>query len=241
MENVPMSRSSKLPLVLSLMAGAAALAACSETMADGDMSSASTTSTSAQMATPAPSPTPTPSTGMSAGASASTSVMVGGAPMVATQTIVQNAAKANNLTTLVRAVQAAGLDGTLSGAGPFTVFAPTDQAFAALPAGTVDSLLQPAAKQQLTTILTHHVVSGRLDAAAIQSQIEAGGGTAQLSTVSGQPLTATIVNGNVQLRSSGGSVGFVDQADVPASNGVVHIVNGVLIPNLNQGAAAPAQ
>lgn len=236
-----MSRSSKLPLVLSLMAGAAALAACSETMADGDMSSASTTSTSAQMATPAPSPTPTPSTGMSAGASASTSVMVGGAPMVATQTIVQNAAKANNLTTLVRAVQAAGLDGTLSGAGPFTVFAPTDQAFAALPAGTVDSLLQPAAKQQLTTILTHHVVSGRLDAAAIQSQIEAGGGTAQLSTVSGQPLTATIVNGNVQLRSSGGSVGFVDQADVPASNGVVHIVNGVLIPNLNQGAAAPAQ
>lgn len=235
-----MSRVSKLPLVLSLMAGAAALAACSETMADGDMSSASTGSTSTQTATPAPSPTPTPSTGMSAGASASTSVMVGGAPMVATQTIVQNAAKANNLTTLVRAVQAAGLDGTLSGAGPFTVFAPTDQAFAALPAGTVDTLLQPAAKQQLTTLLTHHVVSGRLDAAAIQSQIEAGGGTAQLSTVSGQPLTATIVNGNVQLRSSGGSVGFVDQADVPASNGVVHIVNGVLIPNLNQGAA-PAQ
>lgn len=235
-----MSRVSKLPLVLSLMAGAAALAACSETMADGDMSSASTSSTSTQTATPAPSPTPTPSTGMSAGASASTSVMVGGAPMVATQTIVQNAAKANNLTTLVRAVQAAGLDGTLSGAGPFTVFAPTDQAFAALPAGTVDTLLQPAAKQQLTTLLTHHVVSGRLDAAAIQSQIEAGGGTAQLSTVSGQPLTATIVNGNVQLRSSGGSVGFVDQADVPASNGVVHIVNGVLIPNLNQGAA-PAQ
>ncbi len=235
-----MSRISKLPLALSLMAGAAALAACSETMADGDMSSASTTSTSAQTMTPAPSPAPTPAPAASAGASASTSVMVGGAPMVATQTIVQNAAKANNLTTLVRAVQAAGLDGTLSGTGPFTVFAPTDQAFSALPAGTVDTLLQPAAKQQLTTLLTHHVVSGRLDAAAIQSQIEAGGGTAQLSTVSGQPLTATIVNGNVQLRSSGGSVGFVDQADVPASNGVVHIVNGVLIPNLNQGAA-PAQ
>lgn len=235
-----MSRLSKLPLALSLMAGAAALAACSETMADGDMSSASTTSTSAQTMTPAPSPAPTPAPAASAGASASTSVMVGGAPMVATQTIVQNAAKANNLTTLVRAVQAAGLDGTLSGTGPFTVFAPTDQAFSALPAGTVDTLLQPAAKQQLTTLLTHHVVSGRLDAAAIQSQIEAGGGTAQLSTVSGQPLTATIVNGNVQLRSSGGSVGFVDQADVPASNGVVHIVNGVLIPNLNQGAA-PSQ
>lgn len=237
-----MSRISKLPLALSLMAGAAALAACSETMADGDMSSASTASTSAQTTTPAPSPAPTPAPApaASAGASASTSVMVGGAPMVATQTIVQNAAKANNLTTLVRAVQAAGLDGTLSGAGPFTVFAPTDQAFSTLPAGTVDTLLQPAAKQQLTTLLTHHVVSGRLDAAAIQSQIEAGGGTAQLSTVSGQPLTATIVNGNVQLRSSGGSVGFVDQADVPASNGVVHIVNGVLIPNLNQGAA-PAQ
>lgn len=237
-----MSRISKLPLALSLMAGAAALAACSETMADGDMSSASTASTSAQTTTPAPSPAPTPAPApaASAGASASTSVMVGGAPMVATQTIVQNAAKANNLTTLVRAVQAAGLDGTLSGTGPFTVFAPTDQAFSALPAGTVDTLLQPAAKQQLTTLLTHHVVSGRLDAAAIQSQIEAGGGTAQLSTVSGQPLTATIVNGNVQLRSSGGSVGFVDQADVPASNGVVHIVNGVLIPNLNQGAA-PAQ
>lgn len=230
-----MARISKLPLALSLMAGAAALVACSETMADGDMSTAST---SAQSMTPAPTPAPAPAA--SAGASASTSVMVGGAPMVATQTIVQNAAKANNLTTLVRAVQAAGLDGTLSGAGPFTVFAPTDQAFSTLPAGTVDTLLQPAARQQLTTLLTHHVVSGRLDAAAIQSQIEAGGGTAQLSTVSGQPLTATIVNGNVQLRSSGGSVGFVDQADVPASNGVVHIVNGVLIPNLNQGAA-PAQ
>lgn len=230
-----MARISKLPLALSLMAGAATLVACSETMADGDMSTAST---SAQTMTPAPTPAPAPAA--SAGASASTSVMVGGAPMVATQTIVQNAAKANNLTTLVRAVQAAGLDGTLSGAGPFTVFAPTDQAFSTLPAGTVDTLLQPAARQQLTTLLTHHVVSGRLDAAAIQSQIEAGGGTAQLSTVSGQPLTATIVNGNVQLRSSGGSVGFVDQADVPASNGVVHIVNGVLIPNLNQGAA-PAQ
>lgn len=230
-----MARISKPPLALSLMAGAAALVACSETMADGDMSTAST---SAQSMTPAPTPAPAPAA--SAGASASTSVMVGGAPMVATQTIVQNAAKANNLTTLVRAVQAAGLDGTLSGAGPFTVFAPTDQAFSTLPAGTVDTLLQPAARQQLTTLLTHHVVSGRLDAAAIQSQIEAGGGTAQLSTVSGQPLTATIVNGNVQLRSSGGSVGFVDQADVPASNGVVHIVNGVLIPNLNQGAA-PAQ
>lgn len=235
-----MSRISKLPLALSLMAGAAALAACSETMADGDMSSASTSATSTQMAPPAPAatPTPMPSTGMSAGASASSEVMVGGAPMVATRTIVANAAMASNLTTLVKAVQAAGLADTLSGPGPFTVFAPTDQAFAALPAGTIDSLLQPAAKQQLTTILTHHVVSGRLDAAAIQSQIEAGGGTAQLSTVSGQPLTATIVNGNVQLRSSGGSVGFVDQADVPASNGVVHIVNGVLVPRLN---AAPAQ
>lgn len=233
-----MSRISKLPLALSLMAGAAALAACSETMADGDMSSASTTSTSAEVAAPAPAPAsaptpaPTPSTTATADTSASTSVMVGGAPMVATQTIVQNAAKANNLTTLVKAVQAAGLADTLSGAGPFTVFAPTDQAFAALPAGALDSLLNPNAKQQLTTVLTHHVVSGRLDAAAIQSQIEAGGGTAQLSTVSGQPLTATIVNGNVQLRSSGGSVGFVDQADVPASNGVVHIVNGVLVPNL---------
>lgn len=238
-----MFRATKLPLALSLMAGAAALAACSETMADGGMSSASTTSsTDAQATTPAPSPTPAPApaTGTTPDASASTEVMVGGAPMVATQTIVQNAAKANNLTTLVKAVQAAGLAETLSGAGPFTVFAPTDQAFAALPAGTIDTLLQPAAKQQLTTILTHHVVSGRLDAAAIQGQIEAGGGTAQLSTVSGQPLTATIVNGNVQLRSAGGSVGFVDQADVPASNGVVHIVNGVLIPRLNQGAAAPA-
>ena len=237
-----MSRNSKLPLALTLMAGAAALAACSETMADGDMSSASTTSTtstSTQTMTPAPSPTPAPTPAPSA--SAATEVMVGGAPMVATQTIVANAAKANNLTTLVKAVQAAGLAATLSGAGPFTVFAPTDQAFGLLPAGTVDTLMAPAAKQQLTTVLTHHVVSGRLDAAAIQSQIEAGGGTARLSTVSGQPLTATIVNGNVQLRSTGGSVGFVEQADVPASNGVMHIINGVLVPRLNQGAAAPAQ
>lgn len=225
----------KLPVVLSLMAGAAALAACSETMADGDMSTASTTSSaSTQTATAAPSPTPTPSTGMSAGASTSASVMVGGAPMVATRTIVANAAMASNLTTLVKAVQAAGLDGTLSGAGPFTVFAPTDTAFGALPDGTVDTLMQPANKEALTKVLTYHVVSGRMDAAAIQSQIEAGGGTAQLTTVNGQPLTATLVNGNVQLRASSGTIGFVEQADVPASNGIVHIVNGVLVPNLNQ-------
>ncbi|MEP9401831.1 fasciclin domain-containing protein [Sphingomonas sp. VNH70] len=159
-------------------------------------------------------------------------VTVGGAPMLPTATIVANASKASNLTTLVKAVQAAGLTGTLSGPGPFTVFAPTDEAFGRLAPGTLDTLLKPEQKASLTKVLTYHVVAGKLDAAALKSQIEAGGGTATLTTVEGQPIKATLENGALVLTDVGGAKSYVTQYDVPQSNGVVHVVNGVLVPKL---------
>lgn len=159
-------------------------------------------------------------------------VTVGGAAMLPSRTIVENAAQASNLTTLVRAVQAADLAETLSGAGPFTVFAPDDAAFGRLPPGTIDELTQPGQKANLTKILTYHVVPGRVDAATLTAQIESGGGTATLTTVEGQPLTARILNGNIELTDTVGNKSYVTQADVPQSNGVVHVVNGVVFPKL---------
>ncbi len=160
-------------------------------------------------------------------------VTVGGAPMLPTATIVENASKASNLSTLVRAVQAAGLTATLSGPGPFTVFAPTNEAFGRLAPGTLDTLLKPEQKATLTKLLTYHVVAGKLDAAALKAQVEAAGGTATLTTVAGQPLKATVENGALVLTDVGGGKSYVTQYDVTQSNGVVHIVNGVLAPNLN--------
>ncbi|WP_230769623.1 fasciclin domain-containing protein [Sphingomonas sp. Leaf4] len=159
-------------------------------------------------------------------------VIVGGAPMLPTATIVANASKASNLTTLVKAVQAAGLAATLSGPGPFTVFAPTDEAFGRLAPGTLDTLLKPEQKPSLTKLLTYHVVAGKLDSAALKSQIEAGGGTATLTTVEGQPLKATLENGALVLTDVNGGKSYVTQYDVNQSNGIVHVVNGVLAPKL---------
>lgn len=165
-------------------------------------------------------------------AAAKAPVTVGGAPMLPTATIVANASKASNLTALVKAVQAADLTATLSGPGPFTVFAPTDEAFGRLAPGTLDQLMKPEQKASLAKLLKYHVVAGKLDAAALKQQIQAGGGTATLTTVEGQPLKATLENDALVLTDVGGGKSYVTQYDVEQSNGIVHVVNGVLAPKL---------
>jgi len=145
-------------------------------------------------------------------------------------TIVDAAIASPDHTTLVTAVQAAGLVETLSGPGPFTVFAPTNAAFAKLPAGTVESLTQPANRDALTRILTYHVVSGRVTAAELGALIDAGGGTATLTTVQGGTLTATRQGGSIQLRDAGGGTALVTAADVAGSNGVIHVIDTVVMP-----------
>jgi uncharacterized surface protein with fasciclin (FAS1) repeats len=136
-----------------------------------------------------------------------------------------------DFSTLVSAVVAADLAGTLGGTGPFTVFAPTNAAFAKLPAATLSTLLTPAGKADLTGILTYHVVAGRVDAAALTQQIQASGGSAALTTVQGGTLTARIgTDGAVTLTDSKGGVSRVVQADVPASNGVIHAIDTVVMP-----------
>ena len=156
--------------------------------------------------------------------------MVGGAAMYANKDIIDNAVNSADHTTLVAAVKAAGLVDTLKGPGPFTVFAPTNAAFAALPAGTVDTLLKPAMKADLTKVLTYHVVPGALDAAALKSQITAGGGKAELKTVQGESLAATESNGGIALTDSKGNTAMVTVADVRQSNGVIHVIDNVLMP-----------
>lgn len=162
--------------------------------------------------------------------SASAQVMVGGAAMVASKDIIDNAVNSKDHTTLVAAVKAAGLVETLKGPGPFTVFAPTNAAFAALPAGTVDGLLKPESKPTLTKILTYHVVAGKMDAAALTQAIKAGGGKATLKTVSGGTLTATANMGAVKVTDESGGTATVTIADVIQSNGVIHVVDKVLLP-----------
>jgi uncharacterized surface protein with fasciclin (FAS1) repeats len=156
--------------------------------------------------------------------------MVGGAPMYSNRTIVQNAMNSKDHTTLVAAVKAAGLVDTLSGAGPFTVFAPTDKAFAKLPAGTVDTLVMPANKAMLTNILTYHVVAGRMTSAQLAAKILAGRGTARLTTVQGQPLTARMQGRWLVLTDAKGGKSRVTTANVMQSNGVIHVVDSVLMP-----------
>jgi len=159
------------------------------------------------------------------------SVTVGGAAMYPDKTIVENAIASPIHTTLVAAVVAAGLAETLSSPGPFTVFAPTDAAFAALPAGTVETLVQPANKATLTKILTYHVVAGRVAAADVIALIQAGGGSAAITTVSGDILTASLRGGSVILTDENGGVATVTQADVFQSNGVIHVTDAVSLPN----------
>jgi uncharacterized surface protein with fasciclin (FAS1) repeats len=156
--------------------------------------------------------------------------MVGGAAMYPSKTIVANAVNSKDHTTLVAAVKAAGLVATLNGPGPFTVFAPTNEAFAKLPKGTVATLVEPKNKALLTKILTYHVLAGKFSAKAIEAKIAMGMGKATLKTVEGEPLTATLSGGKLVLIDAKGGKSTVTIADVFQSNGVIHVVNTVLMP-----------
>jgi len=195
----------KIRKLVPLAMSAGLLAACTQTMA-------STPTTPAPMAM-------------------ADTVTVGGQPMYPTKDIVSNAVNSADNTTLVAAVKAAGLVSTLQGPGPFTVFAPTNEAFNALPAGTVPTLLQPANKAKLTAVLTYHVVPGRLDFAALSQAIAAGGGKAMLTTVQGGMLTA-MMNGphNITITDAAGSVAQISTYDVYQSNGVIQVIDKVLLP-----------
>ncbi|MCY7292685.1 MAG: fasciclin domain-containing protein [Ferruginibacter sp.] len=157
-------------------------------------------------------------------------IMVGGAAMYPSKNIVQNAVNSNDHTTLVAAVKAAGLVETLSSAGPFTVFAPTNKAFNKLPKGTVETLLKPENLKMLQTVLTYHVVAGKLSAADIVANIIAGGGTATITTVAGSTLTLSMKGKKVQIMDTSGGKSYVTIADVNQSNGVIHVVDRVLVP-----------
>ncbi len=157
-------------------------------------------------------------------------VTVGGAPMYANKNIVENAVNSKDHTTLVAAVQAAGLVETLSGEGPFTVFAPTNTAFEKLPAGTVDTLLKPENKAQLTGVLTYHVVAGKMTAQDLAAKVKEGGGKAMLKTVQGETLTVTPSGNTLTITDKKGGKSTVSIADVMQSNGVIHVVDTVLLP-----------
>jgi uncharacterized surface protein with fasciclin (FAS1) repeats len=157
--------------------------------------------------------------------------MVGGAAMYPTKNIVENAVNSKDHTTLVAAVKAARLVETLEGPGPFTVFAPTNEAFNKLPAGTVDTLLKPENLAQLKKILTYHVVAGKLTPKDIAKQIKAGGGKATLTTVEGGTLTAMMQGGKLMLTDEKGGTSTVTIANVTQSNGVIDVVDTVLMPN----------
>jgi uncharacterized surface protein with fasciclin (FAS1) repeats len=158
------------------------------------------------------------------------SVMVGGAPMYPTKNIIENAVNSKDHTTLVAAVKAAGLVETLSGTGPFTVFAPTDKAFGKLPAGTVETLVKPENKGTLTTILTYHVVAGKVAAADLIKMIKDGNGSTSFKTVQGGMLTAKLKGKNVVITDEKGGSATVTIADVNQSNGVIHVIDTVLMP-----------
>jgi uncharacterized surface protein with fasciclin (FAS1) repeats len=157
--------------------------------------------------------------------------MVGGHEMFPSKNIIENAVNSSDHTTLVAAVKAAGLVDTLEGAGPFTVFAPTNEAFAKLPAGTVDTLLKPENKATLTKVLTYHVVSGRVSAQDLMKMIKEGNGKTELTTVEGGKLWAMQDGKNVVLKDEKGGTATVTIANVYQSNGVIHVVDTVLMPN----------
>ncbi|MBC2601274.1 fasciclin domain-containing protein [Puniceicoccus vermicola] len=158
-------------------------------------------------------------------------VEVGGAPMYPSKTIVENAMNSDEHETLVAAVKAAGLVDTLQSEGPFTVFAPTDAAFEALPEGTVESLLEPEAQGQLQTILTYHVIPGSMDSEAIREALQANGGSMEVETVAGESLTVSM-NGasNLVLEDASGNTARILTYDVYQSNGVIHVIDTVLLP-----------
>jgi uncharacterized surface protein with fasciclin (FAS1) repeats len=158
--------------------------------------------------------------------------MVGGAAMYADKNIVENAVNSKDHTTLVAAVTAAGLVETLSGPGPFTVFAPVNAAFEALPAGTVDTLLKPESKDQLTKVLTCHVIGAKAMAADVIKMVQDGGGEHKIAMVGGCELTLKAADGKVTVTDENGTVATVTIADVDQSNGVIHVVDKVLLPKM---------
>ena len=157
-------------------------------------------------------------------------VQVGGAAMYPSKNIVENAVNSKDHTTLVAAVKAAGLVETLEGAGPFTVFAPTNEAFNKLPTGTVETLVKPENKAKLTTILTYHVVSGKLDSKALADMITAGNGTAELTTVQGGKLWVMMKGKHFILKDENGGMAKITIKDVYQSNGVIQVIDAVLMP-----------
>jgi uncharacterized surface protein with fasciclin (FAS1) repeats len=188
-----------------------------------------------QQSTPsAANATPSASTGTTAlpPSAAAPNPMVGGAPMAATKTIVENAAAASNLSTLVSAVKAAGLDTTLAQPGPFTVFAPTNDAFSRLAPGTVDKLMKPENKATLTKVLTYHVVPGNVTIEDLQAKAAANGGTTTLTTVEGEPLKVAVQGQMISLTDVNGNKSYIETGDVRQANGIVHVVNGVVLPKL---------
>jgi uncharacterized surface protein with fasciclin (FAS1) repeats len=164
------------------------------------------------------------------GAYAAMTKMVGGAPMYSSKNIVQNAVQSKDHTTLVAAVKAAGLVPTLEGTGPFTVLAPTNEAFAKLPPGAVKTLLEPANKSKLTAVLTYHVIPGRLTAEEIGKKIDEMGGHYTVNTVQGEPLAFSRMGKGIAVTDAKGDMARVTIPDVMQSNGVIHVINTVLLP-----------
>src|SRR5215471_17399149 len=158
-------------------------------------------------------------------------ITVGGSPMYPSKNIIQNAVNSKDHTTLVAAVKAAGLVETLQGPGPFTVFAPTNAAFAKLPPGTVDSLLKPEMKAKLTGVLTYHVVAGRLSAKDLIEAARKNGGAAELKTVEGETISVESKGNILMIRDAKGNVSKVTIQNVFQSNGVIHVIDGVLLPS----------
>lgn len=212
----------KLHVLTAALLGTLALSACQGDTTDD--TAMATDATGTAMAEPAPVASDSMTSADASAAAAGDPAMGPGSD------IVDNASASPDHGTLVAAVQAAGLVDTLKGAGPFTVFAPTDAAFDKLPAGTVDGLLEPAARDDLAGVLTYHVVSGNVEAAALVQQIEAGGGSATLTTVQGGTLTARADGGTVTLTDAKGGVATVTATDVRGSNGVIHVIDTVLMP-----------
>jgi len=157
---------------------------------------------------------------------------IGGAVLDPADTIAGNAARAPNLTTFVKLMRAAGLDVALAGAGPETLFAPTNDAFTRLAPGTVDTLLRPENKASLVKLLDYVVVEGRVTTADLRARVAAGGGTATLATAEGDPLTVMLTGDVLTLTDVNGNRSYIQTGDVPQANGLIHVVNGVLIPNL---------
>ena len=224
-----MIRSTVIPV---LLASASVATAQTAPPAPAQTSRPATTAATASPQTAPTSPTSAMPAATGAPAAAAPNPTVGGAAMDAAKPIPVNAGAAPNLSTLVAAVKAAGLDATLSGPGPFTVFAPTNDAFGRLAPGTVDTLLKPANKASLVKVLTYHVVPGAITLADLQAKIAAGGGKASLTTVEGEPLIAMKEGAAISLTDVSGNKSYLEVPDVRQSNGIVHVVNGVLVPKL---------